>query len=311
MSDPTYSFIRYLSAKKTVDDRALNRHVWDTMANATCEAATEDTLRVLEVGAGIGTMVERLLERGALTQAEYTMLDAQPANIEEAWRRLPAWACEREFVTFAEAGSRLRLRRGEQLVYVAAEAVDLFDFIAREQGERAWDLLIAHAFLDLMDVPTRLPQLFSLLRPNGFFYFTINFDGVTIFEPALDRYLDQRIVRLYHQSMDERITDGAPAGDSRTGRHLFHHLRAAAAEILAAGSSDWVVHANAGEYRADEAYFLHFIINTIASELTGHPELNAAHFDDWVAERHAQIELGELIYIAHQIDVFGRMPCRH
>ena len=29
----SYNFQRYLAAKKTVDDRALNRQVWDTLAN--------------------------------------------------------------------------------------------------------------------------------------------------------------------------------------------------------------------------------------------------------------------------------------
>ena len=30
----------------------------------------------------------------------------------------------------------------------------------------------------------------------------------------------------------------------------------------------------------------------------------------WVAERHAQIEQGTLVYIAHQLDVLGRVPAR-
>ncbi|MGQ0601957.1 MAG: hypothetical protein ACT4QE_09710, partial [Anaerolineales bacterium] len=56
----TYSFERYLTAKKTVDDRALNAHVWETLARA----LPAGPVRVLEVGCGIGAMVERVLERG-------------------------------------------------------------------------------------------------------------------------------------------------------------------------------------------------------------------------------------------------------
>ena len=51
------------------------------------------------------------------------------------------------------------------------------------------------------------------------------------------------------------MTDGQPSGDSRTGRRLFHALRACGAEVLAAGSSDWVVHPVGGAYLHDEAYF--------------------------------------------------------
>ncbi len=55
--------------------------------------------------------------------------------------------------------------------------------------------------------------------------------------------LDQKIEDLYHASMDERMTNGVKSGDSRTGRHLFGHLRTAGVDVLAAGASDWVVHA--------------------------------------------------------------------
>ena len=194
-----YSFTRYLSAKRTVDDRALNWHVWQAMAEALPASA-----RILEVGAGIGTMVERFAENGLLDGVTYTAVDNQPDNIIAARRRLH------------------HLNR-----HVDLETIDLFDFIRREQGRRTWDLLIAHAFLDLMDIPATLPQFFSLLKPGGHFYFTINFDGATILQPTIDPVLDTQIEQLYHRTMDERITNGRPSGDSQSGRHLFHQLRQA------------------------------------------------------------------------------------
>ena len=69
-----------------------------------------------------------------------------------------------------------------------------------------------------------------------------------------------------------------------------------------------MVHPVAGRYPADEAYFLHFIVETMASALASHPELDAARFAAWIAARHAQIAAGELIYIAHQLDFAGRRP---
>jgi len=45
------------------------------------------------------------------------------------------------------------------------------DFTAREHGRRAWDLVIGQAFLDLIDMPTTLPGLCSLVRPGGLLYF--------------------------------------------------------------------------------------------------------------------------------------------
>jgi hypothetical protein len=108
--------------------------------------------------------------------------------------------------------------------------------------------------------------------------------------------------------MDGRITDGRLSGDSRSGRHLFGHLARAGFEVHAAGASDWVVHPRAGLYPADEAYFLHFIVHTMYSALLASPELDPAQLAAWIETRHRQIEQGELVYIAHQLDFFGGCP---
>ncbi len=302
-----YSFARYLAAKKSVDDRALNRRVWGSLVDKLPPSSAQAPLRVLEVGAGIGTMVERTLDWGLLAQATYTAIDAEPDYIHAAHHRLLAWADRRGFSVEHKQG-RLCLLKGACCVCVGLEATDLFDFAARQRGPGVWDLLIAHAFLDLTEVPTTLPSLFSLLRPKGLFYFTIVFDGDTILEPVIDRALDAHILALYHQTMDQRITAGKSSGDSRAGRHLFDQLRGAGAEVLDAGSSDWVVFAGADGYPADEAYFLHFIIHTIRSALEGCSELDPERLDAWIAQRHAQIEAGELTYIAHQLDFLGCPP---
>jgi SAM-dependent methyltransferase len=303
----TYSFSRYLAAKKSVDDRALNGHVWESLGQALALVTPATPLRVLEVGAGIGTMVERLLERGLLTYAAYTALDVEAGNIYEARRRLPAWATSRGF-SVEESQEQLCIQRRGQSVRLELETLDLFDFAARERSQRAWDLVIAHAFLDLVDVSASLPALLSLLRPGGLLYGTLVFDGATIFQPELDPALDARIEHLYHQTMDRRITAGKPSGDSRAGRHLFGHLGAAGVQLLDAGGSDWVVFAGSDGYPADEAYFLHYIVHTVHTALQGQPDLDAACLTDWIARRHAQVEEGSLVYIAHQLDFLGRRP---
>jgi SAM-dependent methyltransferase len=282
-----YDFPHYLSAKKTVDDRALNAHVGQILRRHLPSQPT-----ILEIGAGIGTMVERLVEQQFVSSAIYTAIDNQAENIASAQQRL------------AQLPAEIQLK---------LEAIDLFDFIQREQGKQQWDLLIAHAFLDLMDIPATLPQLFALLKPGGLFYFSINFDGMTTLEPAIDPALDAQIEQLYHQTMDDRLTNGKRSGDSRSGRHMFSTLRRAGATILAAGGSDWVVFAKPDEYPAegypaDEKYFLQFIVETMHRALKDHPALDSEQFAAWVAQRQAQIEAGELVYIAHQLDFLGRWP---
>jgi 2-polyprenyl-3-methyl-5-hydroxy-6-metoxy-1,4-benzoquinol methylase len=303
-----YSFIRYLAAKRSVDDRALNRHVWQSLEHSLSAANFTPPVRVLEVGAGIGTMVERVFDWGLLKEAVYTAMDAEPSNVAEAQVRLSRWAARQGFTVWRGTPAQIQLQQAERKITVELEAIDVHEFAAREQERRTWDVLIAHAFLDLMDIPSTLPMLFSLLRPGGLFYSTLTFDGATVLQPEMDSELDAHIEALYHQTMDRRITAGRPSGDSQSGRHLFGHLRDAGAELLDAGSSDWVVFAGPGGYPADEVFFLHFIIHTIRMALQGHPDLDAARFADWIEQRHQQIERGELVYIAHQLDFLGRKP---
>jgi hypothetical protein len=184
---------------------------------------------------------------------------------------------------------------------------ELGGYLEAAHGEPA-DVLIANAVLDLVDVPAVLPGLLRLLVPGGVYWFTINYDGESIFVPGYPH--DDQVMRAYHRDMDERIRYGRPAGESRTGRGLFHHLRDAGAPALAAGSSDWVVYpAPDGNYPADEAYFLRSILKTIREALQNRQDrVEPADLADWLAVRYRQLAAGELVYIAHQLDFAGRSP---
>ncbi len=301
-----FSFTRYLAAKKSVDDRSLNRHVWNRLSQSLPRSSRESPLQILEIGSGIGTMIERFIEWDLVGYASYTAVDYSIDNVDAALRRLDTWAIGRGMQVMQSA-HRLTLQDSSHIFQISFEIADLHNYLAEKAVSRCWDLLVAHAFMDLVDVPTTLPGLFSMLGPAGVFFLSVNFDGVSILEPTIDAALDEQILDLYHRTMDDRRIMGKPSGDSRTGRHLFHHLKTAGAEILSSGASDWVVFAGPQGYPDDEAYFLRYMIHTIEQALTGYPELDQDRFSDWIRERKAQVERGELVYIAHQIDFCGRM----
>ena len=84
----SYPFTRYLAAKKPIDDRALNAGVWARLEAELRRSPRSRPLNVLEVGAGIGTMVERALERELFSgDVHYLLLDDQLINLTEARRR--------------------------------------------------------------------------------------------------------------------------------------------------------------------------------------------------------------------------------
>ena len=258
-----FDFQRYLAAKRTVDDLSLNRPVWEALT-----AAIEPEPRVVEVACGTGTMLGRMRARGLLPEtASYLGFDADCDHIAVAGT--------------AYGGPHVRF-----------ECADLFD---RPTSE-ACSLLVAAAFLDLVDLDRALPQLLGYLESGGLGYFPLNFDGLTVFEPP--HPLDDAMIAAYHASMDARLT----GGQSRTGRRLFQALPEAGFEILAAGASDWVVFAGPDKrYPADEAYFLRYILHFFEGSCEG-----IAGLDGWLAARTAQIEAGELVYIAHQVDFLVR-----
>jgi hypothetical protein len=257
---------------------------------------------VLEVGAGLGTMVARLVDWGLINAGEYTLLDVDRQLLDDSRRWLCDWAAARGVRSDPLPDG---LRVGDLRVRLVQ--AELGSYL--EAGHRASaDVLIANAVLDLVDVPAVLPGLLRLLVAGGLYWFTINYDGESIFTP--DHPYDDQIMRAYHRDMDERFRYGGPPGESRTGRRLFHYLRTVGAPALAAGSSDWVVSARPDRnYPDDEAYFLRSILNAFQNALrNGEQRVEPARLADWLAVRGRQLAAGELVYIAHQLDFAGRSP---
>lgn len=300
---PEYSFSRYLTAKRTVDDRALNKDVVERLRRELPTAAA-DPIRVVELGAGLGTMAARLVDWGVVRRATYVLLEMDAELLAEGRRYLATWARERGHL-LEERSSALWVTGANGLeLRIEPRCAKLEDYLAAHADFGRVDLLVASAFLDLVDLRVTTPRLVAGARAPSLFWFSINFDGETLFEPPHPH--DGALLAVYHRSMDERVRDGHPAGDSRSGRHLFGHLQSAGAEVLAAGASDWLVWPTAGRYPGDEAHFLHHLIHTIDAELVQHADVDRAHLADWVALRHAQVDRGELVFVAHQLDFLGR-----
>jgi hypothetical protein len=293
------SFPRYLLSKQTVDDRALNKDV----VRALRLYMPPEPVSLIEIGAGIGTMLKRLVDWNLLCKGEYILVDSMEENIAYAREWIPLWAREAGLGVERSGRDQLHLCDGTRDIHIHMVPADVFDFI--EEHRSPADILIAHAFLDLLPLPDSLEPVLSLTK--GLAWLTINFDGISAFQPDIDCELDEKIERLYHTTMDRRSS----GGDSRMGRKLFEHFRAAKAEILSAGASDWVVYPHHGSYPADEKYFLKFILHFFENALKECPEIDPASLDHWLAGRQNQIECGELVYIAHQMDFLVRPNREH
>ena len=75
--------------------------------------------------------------------------------------------------------------------------------------------------------------------------------------------------------------------------------------IVEAGSSDWLVIPRDGGYPADEGYFLECLLGFFEESLRGRPELDDRVLSRWLEKRRAQLAAGELLFMAHQLDVLA------
>jgi SAM-dependent methyltransferase len=304
------SYIRYLSAKKSIDDRSLNSHVFQTLSRTLKELYGDEEIKVFEAGCGIGSMVERMLAWGAFANASYIALDLELEYLAEATRQLVKYGNTAGMEVHKKSENVLVLQNYNQHIKIEFKIGDVIEFARNNANLREYHLILANAFLDLIDIYSSLPSIFTLVRPGGLIYFTLNFDGVTSLEPTIEADLDRQVIALYHETMDHRLVFGKPSGDSKTGRRLLPFLQKSGLNILDAGSSDWVVFPTNGSYKDDDAYFLHFIVDTIYLALEFRPEINPEQLHMWRDNRHRQVEHGELFYMAHQLDVLAQMPWR-
>ena len=274
-----HALIRYLEAKRSVDERALSTRVRNRLLKR-----IPDAPRVLEVGCGTGATVPRLVDWG-IDRGTYRGVDTNKTVVEFA---RSARAKELRYQGHSVTDTERGFVTGD--LSVSFDTGDAFGTLSAEED---YDLVIGHAFADLVSPQRLLSKAESALRPSGVAYFPITFDGETIFQP--DHPADPTIVSAYHEALDS--TSGR---DSRAGRHLANAMTDAQGTLLSMAGSDWVVRPRNGTYPADEAYFLGRILGFVEQALG---ESSLPELAEWVTERKEQLDAGDLLYVAHQYDL--------
>jgi SAM-dependent methyltransferase len=290
MIDETFDYVEYLQLKKAIDDRSLNPLVWQTLTDwITQKSLQHQKLRILEIGAGTGTMIGRLLESIFPFRASYTALEPEQAFKVAAKEQLERWANDKGIGFTEIANGVWQLNEGDKYL-----ELDWLSIPAENVGtiieDSSLDLLLAHAVVDLLPVPVLLPKLLSLLKPEGAFYFSLNYSGKTQFEPG--HHADDSLMQAYNRDMDARFDD-LKWRASLTGIRLGSWLAATGYQVVAEADSDW-------KLNSSDSVFVRNILDTIKKALQGMNELPT-----WYDTRASQLEAGSLALRISNTDIFG------
>ncbi|MFT4945536.1 MAG: hypothetical protein ACI9K3_001484, partial [Halovenus sp.] len=64
------------------------------------------------------------------------------------------------------------------------------------------------------------------------------------------------------------------------------------------------------DYPAEEAYFLFHVLRFVERSLVDDPQLDEERVREWVTDRRKRVGEADLHYVAHNLDVFGRVDTR-
>jgi SAM-dependent methyltransferase len=302
-----YTHTQYLRAKASVDAQSLHAGVWNAFtAKLNRIASSQGALTILEVGAGIGTSAQWILDAiyslDTAVEVRYIAVDKDEAAIEEAKSAFKGWARNQEGRIKSSVNSvQVEGRKSSHVVQLISE--DIFSYLEGNEYLKA-DVVVAQAFLDLFN----LEYILNLLayRAKHLLYFPINFDGVTGFTPEIGS-IDNTVERAYHRSMERRESKNGPIGGSKSGRRILQCVvNTDDLQLIEAGPSDWLVYPRNHEYTEAERYFIDYMLHTIEQELKSESEILSSEFYQWIEQRREHLQQGKLTFMTHQLDILAK-----
>lgn len=309
----------YLEAKRLVDLRCLNRRVFAAFRSRM--EALHDPV-VADLGTGTGLMIRKLAGMHLNNDVRILGIDADESScrvanslIEDDLTRAGYRSVGEHGISHEPARAEAKLSRR---TYILREGrslsieIRIGDVLAPgtpwlPEGT-AFDAVTANAFLDLMPLKDTVSLVRRMLKPEGLFYTTINYDGITTLLPLYrDGGFETELLHLYNRSMESHRPNGRVSGGSRTGSRLFGVLLEQGYDVVEWGSSDWVVVPRSGRYRRGERDFLRAIVKMIYDEGRLSGGLKQEELDRWYSKRLEALEEHSLSFMNHQIDV---LACR-
>jgi SAM-dependent methyltransferase len=290
-------FADFLAAKYPLDERSLNPSVAVAWVRGLQHMPVLDCL---DVGAGTGATVRRMLEWRTSRPWRLTLLECDHDLIENARTAALQRLTERGYRP-AWHGERLESRDGRFVVRFVAGQLESY----RPQGR--FDAIVAHAVMDLLPLGSALERFARWLRPEGYLYATVNYDGATELAPAYrDAMLESELAACYDASMEARKRGGESTGGAHCGERLQALLPRYGFDTVCAGRSDWHIRPIEGRYPDQDEACLAVLIGLIAKEANAADRFDAGAVARWRDDRMRRIETRQLELRVRNRDVLAR-----
>jgi SAM-dependent methyltransferase len=322
LPDLTIDFPAYLEAKFAIDSASLNREVYAMFCD---HLKNKIDPRILDLGTGTGAMLRRILSLNLQGRVHLVGIDQDQENLIAASDRSEEALRSSGFRVQGKKsdGRMTRIRAGRRNVELRIDLLwgDLLEWRKIEHiEEHTFDCITAHAFMDLMPLKSALAGIRHLLKSDGLFYSTLNYDGQTVLLPQyVEPGFEQRLLYVYNRSMEDRRARGKKTGGCLSGRRLYQAVFEEGWAILGMGSSDWNVFSPVGRYSSQEQLFLVSVLNMIAREAleasssrttaggTRSGFVYEKALADWYSSRIEAVQSGRLSLIVHQLDLLAAL----
>ena len=286
----TFDYPRYLKALEPVSARSQSEVLYQQFLEALVSRSREMEAvpRVLEIGAGRGDQMKRILHDMALRDValHYTALEPESAN--RAIVETEVRTCNTDLHT-------IEIKSDPFLSFMTGEPV------------RSCDAIVARSVLDLMPLQECLAALNAGMSKAGVLYAPLTFAMATRLAPypgERTNKTESQIVSVYHQSVLKKLKQDK---NVYLAQEVMNWANEKNARVDVRGS-DWVIAPSKKKYRGDESYALQSILAFMHDETEKKSAVEQTDLDVWWATRMRMLHGGTLIYTANQFDLLICFP---
>jgi SAM-dependent methyltransferase len=277
----------WLALREAADHRSRNA---DLARQLVASLDDKATLRITDLGSGTGSNLRATAPLLGSNQ-EWTLVDYDPALLEQAAKALAAWADEAKAI-----GDNLVLVKGGRNIGVAFRIADLNRELDAVLAAKP-DLVTASALFDLISAEWMARFAKTVAASGARFYTVLTYDGRDQFAP--DHPLDEAIIRAFaaHQRTDKGFGIAAGPGAASALAQAFSE----AGYAVETGDSPWILEAR-------DKSLVQELLKGIAGAVGETGAIPVRDLEDWLTFRQEKAsQKGSRLMTGHT-DILAHKP---